>query len=405
MAPFFSEGCVAKILFVWELGNDYGHLARLLPIAQELAGRGHEPIFVVRDLMGAESLVVPHGFDVYQAPMWVGSITNLPVVLSYPEMLIRFGFLNTNALCGIARAWRNLVALIKPDLLVFDHAPTALLATRGLKLPRLIFGDGFGVPPQMQPLPPFRWWHQENLKRITDSEAHVLATCNEVLGRLGESPLARFNELFDCDETCLLSFPEMDHYRERHGGNFIGPVFLLGKGASLVWPGSAGMPRIFAYLKPGYAHLENILNVLKRSSASVIVHVPGASRKMVSDFSTPNMLTTPELLDFKSIQAETDLCLCHGGCGTVSAMLVAGKPLMLFPMHTEQEMMAHRLVEQGVALLATAADSVVLARVVHKALSDSELAESARRFALACTDYDQFATIRKAANYCEALIR
>ena len=52
---------MAKILFAWELGGDYGHLARLLPLARELLARGHRPIFVLRDLLGAEAILAPHG--------------------------------------------------------------------------------------------------------------------------------------------------------------------------------------------------------------------------------------------------------------------------------------------------------------------------------------------------------
>ncbi len=48
---------MARFLFAWELGGDYGHFARLLPVALALRARGHDVVFAVRDLMGAETLV------------------------------------------------------------------------------------------------------------------------------------------------------------------------------------------------------------------------------------------------------------------------------------------------------------------------------------------------------------
>jgi len=69
---------MTRFLFVWELGSDYGHLARLLPVAAALRERGHGVDFVVRDLMGAEKLIAPLGMRVFQAPLWLRKVTQLP---------------------------------------------------------------------------------------------------------------------------------------------------------------------------------------------------------------------------------------------------------------------------------------------------------------------------------------
>ena len=103
---------MARFLFVWELGGDYGHFARLLPVALALRARGHEVVFAVRDLMGAETLVRPHGIESFQAPLWLRKVARLPDPISYPEMLMRFGFLNATALTGVCRAWRSLITVL-----------------------------------------------------------------------------------------------------------------------------------------------------------------------------------------------------------------------------------------------------------------------------------------------------
>ncbi len=394
---------MATILFAWELGGDYGHLSRLLPIARALRERGHRPVFVVRDLMGAEAVLTPHQLQAFQAPLWLGQVTNLPPPISYPEMLMRFGFLNARALTGIVRAWRSLVAVLKPDLLVLDHAPTALLATRGLGLPRVNFGDGFCIPPPTRPMPHFHWWERENMVRLNDSEQHVLATVNLVLLDLDVDPLLHLGELQQCDASLLCTFAETDHYPNRPATDFIGPIFALGQGATPPWPASGG-PKIFAYLKAGYGDLDKVLAALLGLEASVLLHVPGAARQTITRHTSSRMAFSTLPLDIELMRTSCDLAVCHGGAGTTAAILLAGKPLLLLPMHTEQTMTARRLSSLGVAVSVAPPATGQLSRLLKRALADAGLSASAQRFALAHAGYDQQRTIDRATDICEALL-
>ena len=398
---------MATILFAWELGGDYGHLSRLLPVALELARRGHTPVFAVRDLMGAEAILAPHDIRVFQAPLWLGQVTNLPEPISYAEMLMRFGFLNARALTGICRAWRHLVDAIQPDLLVLDHAPTALLATRGLGLARVNFGDGFCIPPAARPIPHFRWWQRENMARLADSEAHALTTANAVLLALHAPPLLGLADLAACDDTLMCTFAALDHYGDRDGSrgpqDYLGPVFSLGQGADVTWPQTDG-PKIFAYLKGGYPGLENILAALHGLQASVLAHVAGVARQTVQRFSSQRMAVSGEPLSMAQASAGCDLALCHGGGGTTAAMLLAGKPLMLFPMHMEQTMTARRLMALGAATSVAPEATAQLPRLLKKMLADAAPRQAAQAFAQSHLGYDQQATIRQAADRCETQI-
>jgi hypothetical protein len=394
---------MSRVLFCWELGGDYGHLSRQLPVALELQRRGHEPVFAVRDLTGAEAILGPHGLRWLQAPLWIGQLTNLPPAISYPELLMRFGFLDARGLTGICRAWRNLVELVSPQALVLDHAPTALLATRGLGLPRLNLGDGFCIPPRMRPLPAFRWWQRENAARLQDSERHAWQTANQVLITLGAPPLVDFSEIAVCDANVFCTFRELDHYPERPDCDYAGPIFSLGQGISVTWP-QVGEQRIFAYLKPGFTDLERVLEALSKSPASVLAHVPGASRQMLTRFNTANMAVSERPLDMQQASAQCDLAVCHGGAGTTAAMLLAGKPLLLLPMQMEQTMTAKRLETLGVALAMPREAVAQAPRFLKRTLAEPSLAARARSFALDHSSYDQRATVHLAADRCESLL-
>jgi UDP:flavonoid glycosyltransferase YjiC (YdhE family) len=394
---------MARYLFAWELGGDYGHLARLLPVALELRARGHEVVFAVRDLMGAEKLLTPHGLTYHQAPLWLRKVTQLPEAISYPELLMRFGYLKADALTGICRAWRNLITLLQPDVVVLDHAPTALLATRGLPLKRVNFGDGFCIPPRGRPMPHFRWWQRENMARPQDSEQHAVTTANQVLIALEAPTMAGLGELRECDDNLICTFAELDHYPQRDEDDYLGPIYSLGQGVDMAWPQADG-PRIFAYLKPEYAGLDAILTALHKSGARVLAHVPGAAQQTLQKFnSSTGMVISAEPLNITRMGAGCDLALCHGGAGTTAAMLLAGKPLMVFPMQMEQAMAAHRLVTTGAAIALPPEASAQLPRLLNKALADNTLALAAQAFAQRHHGYNQQATIRIVADRCEAV--
>lgn len=394
---------MARFLFAWELGGGYGHLARMLPVALELRRRGHDVVFAVRDLMAAETLLTPHGLSYHQAPLWLRKVTQLPAAISYPELLMRFGYLNADALTGICRAWRKLLDLLRVDAIVLDHAPTALLTTRGLALARINFGDGFCIPPRARPMPHFRWWQRENMARVQDSEQHTLANANQALLALGAPTLGGLGELRDCDDTLLCSFAELDHYPSRDEDDYLGPIFSLGQGVDPPWPAATG-PKVFVYLQPDFPALDAVLGGLHQSGASVLAHVPGAARKTLQSYSSGSMLVLPQALDMARMSASCDLAIHHGGAGTNAAMLLAGKPLVVFPTQMEQTMAAHRLADLGVALVLSAEAGAQMPRLLKKALSDHVLASAAQAFAQRHQGYDQTQTIRLAAERCEAAL-
>ena len=118
----------------------------------------------------------------------------------------------------MAGAWRNLFLSVRPDLIVFDHSPTALLAACGLAAKKAMIGTGFFCPLDGYPLPDLRPWLHEGKERLRDDENHVLANANQVLAAWGQPPLKRISRLFhEVDEQFLVTLPELDHYQGRKG--------------------------------------------------------------------------------------------------------------------------------------------------------------------------------------------
>src|SRR5690349_24998106 len=71
-------GTMARVLLCWELGGDYGHLMRFATVARELARRGHESVFALRELTHVEAVLGQESFSCLQAPVWMAQVSGLP---------------------------------------------------------------------------------------------------------------------------------------------------------------------------------------------------------------------------------------------------------------------------------------------------------------------------------------
>ena len=96
---------MARIVYAWELGEDYGHVGSFMPLALKLRELGHEVIFVVRDLVVGEKMAGRLGFHTLQAPLRHPDQARIPVVPhSYADILVRYGFSDKVGLLGMVRA-------------------------------------------------------------------------------------------------------------------------------------------------------------------------------------------------------------------------------------------------------------------------------------------------------------
>lgn len=395
---------MSRILFAWELGGGYGHIAGFLPVALGLRERGHEVIFALKDVSHAAAILGARRFPYVQAPIWLPKLVGVPEPVSYAEILFRFGYLSAGGLSGLFEAWRRLFEWTSPDLLMVDHSPTALLASRGMGMPRAMIGIGFFCPPHANPLPSMRPMLNVPQARLADSERRVLEVANSVLAGARAPQLPMLADLFDVEENLLCTFPELDHYPGRAGGKYWGPRFSLEEGAAVAWPEGDGK-KIFAYLKPGYPHFEKILQALAALPARIVIHAPGLPESLASRYQQPHIKFHRQPVRMKQASEECDLALCHGGAGTVSAMLLAGRPLLLLPMQLEQHLMACRVVELGAALMADQDNANPnYTELIGRLLAEPAYSRQARAFAEKHGDFDQREQSKRIAKRCEEII-
>ena len=396
---------MARILLAWELGGDYGHLMRFLTLARELARRGHEPVFALRELTFVDTVLRDEPYMVFQAPIWAAQVSGLPAPIGFAETLMRLGFLHPTALAGLCRGWRALVSAVAPSLIVFDYAPTALLATRGLRVARALIGETFSTPPRTEPMPTYRWWRTEPMARVIAGERLVLAGANTVLARLSQPPLGRLADLLEADDDIITTASEdFDQYPGRVGARYWGQVANLEKGVPPQWP-IVGSKRVFAYLKPHFRDLDKVLAALRKIDAAVVVHAPGVSEATVRTHTAANVAFSNDPVRMADVRRECDLAICHAGASTVQTLVTAGKPVLLLPQHLEQMMTAKRVEALGAGLVADfEKPSPDYVRLLRRLLDESSFTAAAEAVAGRHPGDDPAARVARIADRCEELM-
>lgn len=340
---------MSRILIAWELGGNYGHLVRCLPIAEGLRQRGHDVVFAVRDTRTAAELLGPKDFLFLQTPL-VGKKPRLarhPV--NYPEILLGEGYADSLGLLGVVRAWQALLQLGRPDVLLADHAPTALLAAHLAGIPHLAIGNGFAIPPDVSPLPSIRPWESISKARLLHAEESVDAAIADVAEKLGFHGNLGLRDLFSKGDL-LDTFAELDHYGEREGGNYIGPIFSLASAQRVAWR-EAQSRKVVAYLRPDMPGFLALMAALSEMDAEKLCVIPGLAPEQARRLVHRRLRIALKPVLLGPLLDTADISVTYGGGGATSEALLSGIPLLLVPCYVEQYLGARPVEALGAGIV------------------------------------------------------
>lgn len=381
---------MANVALAWQLGTGLGHLAQMLPLAEGLLRSGHNVIVVFRDLVRAATLYGRTGVSLIQSPVKLDRAKPFPRGVSFAHLLGNTGFGSNTELFALGCAWRNIFRLTRPDLIVADHSPIALLASRGLPARRALIGSGFCCPPDTTPLPILRPRADTPIEQVVADEGRLLARANWLLGLWKQPPLDHLGQIYgEVDERFLTTFPELDHYGVRPGVRYWGPVNGSG-GKAPEWPGDGKGPRVAAYLK-SFPALTTLLDILARRGLPTLIFSQAISRETRERYaSARNIRFERERLDPALVARDCDVAILNATHGTTCDMLLAGKPVLQFPLQAEQEMGAARVegLGAGLTLDARRREPELIEQGLDRILSDARFRDAARSFADRHADFD-----------------
>ena len=122
---------MARILFAWELGKGFGHLAPYRDYVAALRKAGHDVVFAARDVANADRVFAPLGVPILQAPVALRNPDHVyRVQYIFAQLAHNAGLGDVTDMFARVKAWLHLFNYASPDLVVFDHSPTALLAAQ-----------------------------------------------------------------------------------------------------------------------------------------------------------------------------------------------------------------------------------------------------------------------------------
>jgi len=340
---------MASILYAWEFGANLGHAGAFMPLARALRDTGHDVHWMVTQPAVVGDFLAGESFDWLAAPT-VPEATRPGPPLTYADILLRFGYADPRALFGLVGAWREAMRLTAAELVLADHAPTAVLAARTLGLPVMLFSNGFTAPPRRSPLPNMRPWSPVPEQTISQLDFAALAAVNAVLARHHCTPMKQLADLFDVAEEALVTFPELDHYADRGPARYWGSLPSAGAGQHVAWP-VGKTARLFAYLRPESPHHEAVLAALLALGHAAVVFFPNMPPALAARYAAPHLAFIDHPADIEQMAREADVAITYASLATTTAFLLAGKPLLMLPGHLEQFMLARRVEEMGAGRL------------------------------------------------------
>lgn len=398
-------GAVSRMVFCWELGSNFGHLSRLLPLALALRKRGHEVLVAVRDIALAAEVLASSGVPFVQAPRIGETLPEERHPVGYADMLLLQGWGSSTELWGAVQAWGNLLRLARASLVIADYSPVALLTARIMKLPSAVLGTGFEIPPLEDPLPAFPGVAAlAGTSAIGVAETRVVATANEVLKAYGAQPLEALRELFQAADRWLTTFAELDQYGARAQETYVGPIGSLDRAQPASWPDGSGH-RVLAYLRPNMPGLRKIVSVLaSRSDWAVICAVPGVTAESLHLASRAGFQFFSSPVSFPSLLPQTSLFVSYGPAASVTQTLLRGVPQLVVPAHVEAQMTAVRILAMGAGLVLRGDPTQeAITGALTRVLSDPRYKVRAMQFAARYREFDPAQAVGQLATAIETL--
>lgn len=382
---------MARVLFCWELGAGSGHVSRHYHLIKQLRESGHDVYFALRNVTAGRQLYEDLGVLPIAAPYQAlpNDSTGKPTY-TYPQLLQQVGYDTPGNLVLLLEAWRALFHALRPDLLIADHSPTALLAARGLPLCKVAMGTGFSVPPDLEYFPNLTSKPQDETW-LRGIQAQVTKVVNEALFRLGLPELPRLGALFrEVDERILTTPRELDHYGDRSDSALWGLGPFTGD-LCPSWPLSENR-RIFAYLKVAPT-LRTTLKLLQELGLPSLVALDGVPEALTAEFAGSLLHFCSAAVDLGYVAKTCDSAILNATHGTTAALLMRGVPVLMIPLNLEQDVLARRATSLGLGVMASAGSDREVLEKFSQLLNEDRFKRTAMAFAGIYAAYDPWMTL------------
>ncbi len=371
----------ATILLAWELGDGMGHVGRLLSLAERFAAEGFKPVFAVRDAFGTMQRLRRSRFPVLQAPVVTSMRTGEGgfFARSFADILGVIGFADIERLRAATYVWRSLVELVRPSLVVGDFSPVLALALARRKIPLLVVGSGFAVPPaELAVFPEINPSGKSSL-----AEADLLAAANRLLVEEGRAEIDSLPALIGGDVQCVCTWPRLDPYAKHRRQAALGPIAPSPPQRAR----PTGEPSWFAYVAADSPMAQPLLEGLLQTKTRGSAFVRKASDGLAAKFAARGHLLHRSVPPLEDMLATASVIIHHGGVNTAETALAMGVPQLVVSRHLEQHLTGDAVARIGAGRAVRGRFvAEALARGIDRVAGDAATARAAERAAAEITD-------------------
>jgi len=393
---------VSRFLFTTLTSDDLGLLARTLPIACQLAARGHDVAYcnqapAPRALIEGEAHLDNLALSPGLLPRTFAPPT--PEVWNMDHFWALVGCGDADYVLAAVQSMATLMEEFQPDAVVDSWNITACLAARITRRPLVTILQGDMHPANDG----FIWWREP--PRDVPS---ALAAVNATLRHYGLSEARKSEDLMVGGLTLIAGTPVTDPVPYGTDAVYIGPVLWqkhdaelpdwaarLGRTRPLVWVYSGNPSYGIVTWADSVAIIRSCVAALADEDLDVVLttghhDLPGGTAALPRNFRFEAYLPG-QLMAQKSA-----LLVHHGGHGSCMTGLVAGTPAVIIPTYSERESNARRVAALGAGkvVLPSTTDTgeknvsadAVRAAVVH-VLSEPAFLANARRVAASMSAY------------------
>ena len=423
---------MTRFLFTTLPTNDLGLLTRSLPIARELAERGHT-IFFCSPAPAPNRLIAEAGFEnpiprhpIYDlmaiqhttqgiarflvSGQWkrrYGSLFRFLSMLfpalptksapstsetwSMDHAAAQMGMLNEGLVRASCDALKELITDCQADVVVDFWNPFAVIAARAVGKPVITVIQADAHPDSEG----FIWW-----KTPPTNIPTTLPVVNKVLAGYGLEPLHKFEELSVGDLTLIAGTPETDPLPDHANVTYVGPILWqkaesklpdwiddLDKDRPVIWVYS-GNPR-YSSTNSSFDSmivLQACVAALAGENVQVVL-TTGYHPLPKEVLPLPANFRHVPYLPGLAMAGRSDLLIHHGGYGSCQTGLVTGTPAVIIPTYTERESNARRIAALGAGAFVPVENVSgkkhvqveVLRATVRRVLADPSFTDNARR--------------------------
>ena len=431
-----------RFLFTVLPSNDLGLMTRTLPIATDLAARGHKVAFCtpgetpgkLLDELGMENLLLRHplfylkmtGSPDFRGLYRIvrsgrvrrdfGNVFNFlkkylqaiptkmppgtPEVWDLGHFLALSGFQNVRLVRSMCEAFVRLIEEYDADIVVDSWNPAACVAAKALRKPLVTVIQADNHPESKGLI----WW-----KERPPNVPSPVPVMNQVFPEFGLHAIRATEELFIGDLTLVIGIPETDPLPVTAKAAYSGPILWQRPEAEL--PGwvkdlSDEKPVIWLYTgNPNYGRLgswadsavvlELCIDALAEEDVQVVVTtghhaLPRKLSRLPSNFRHEPYLPGIAMAE------RSDLLIHHGGYGSCQTGLYTGTPAVIIPTFSERESNARRVAAVGAGEFVSLADRDMRSKrervsdvrsKVRRVLSESSYARQAKEISRKMQEY------------------